>query len=78
MIKRQEDAGQWYWFEVYDGDVLSDTVAWDVCEDCHGDGTDNVLTPWPLQSGSSVERRPAATRSKVDPTPRSHALAPAV
>ncbi len=49
MIKRQEDAGQWYWFEVYDGDVLSDTVAWDVCEDCHGDGTDNVLTPWPLQ-----------------------------
>lgn len=49
MIKREVDAGQWYWFEVWDGDVLADTVAWDVCEDCHGDGTDNVLTPWPLQ-----------------------------
>ncbi len=49
MIKRQEDAGQWYWFEVWDAEVLADTVAWDVCENCHGDGTDNVLTPWPLQ-----------------------------
>ncbi len=49
MVKREVDAGQWYWFEVWDGDVLADTVAWDVCEDCHGDGVDNVLTPWPLQ-----------------------------
>ena len=49
MVKREVDAGEWYWFEVWDGDVLADTVAWDVCEDCHGDGVDNVLTPWPLQ-----------------------------
>ncbi|MCR9162985.1 MAG: hypothetical protein ACE37F_14800 [Nannocystaceae bacterium] len=49
MYKREVDDGQWYWFEVYDGDVLADTVAWDLCEDCHGDGVDNVLTPWPLQ-----------------------------
>ncbi len=49
MYKREVDGGQWYWFEVYDGDVLADIVAWDLCEDCHGDGVDNVLTPWPLQ-----------------------------
>jgi hypothetical protein len=49
MVKREVDAGQWYWFEVWDGDVLADTVAWDVCEGCHSDGVDNVLTPWPLQ-----------------------------
>lgn len=49
MYKREVDGGQWYWFEVYDGDVLADTVAWDLCEDCHGDGVDNVRTPWPLQ-----------------------------
>lgn len=49
MYKREVDGGDWYWFEVYDGDVLADIVAWDLCEDCHGDGVDNVLTPWPLQ-----------------------------
>ena len=49
MVKREVDAGEWYWFEYWDGEVIADTVAWDVCEGCHEDGVDNVLTPWPLQ-----------------------------
>jgi hypothetical protein len=38
------EADTWYWWEVYDGDTLIDRVGADVCESCHSDGVDRVLT----------------------------------
>jgi hypothetical protein len=48
MVKRPQDAGAWYWFEIYDGTLYADAVSLSLCENCHGAGTDQVLTPFPL------------------------------
>lgn len=39
----------WYWYELYDGSVIAEGEGVGVCTGCHGDGTDYVLTPFPLQ-----------------------------
>lgn len=39
----------WYWFEVYDDDVLAEGTGLAGCTGCHGSGNDFVRSPFPLQ-----------------------------
>ena len=51
-LKREDESdggNNWYWFEIYQGDVLADGDGLSICTGCHGGGTDYVLTPFPLQ-----------------------------
>ena len=50
-IKVAEGSGgdTWYWFEHYEKTTYADGIGDTLCTDCHGMGTDHVLTPYPLQ-----------------------------
>jgi hypothetical protein len=39
----------WYWFEIYDDDVLAEGTGLAGCTGCHGSGNDFVRSPFPLQ-----------------------------
>ena len=39
---------RWYWFEYFDGRVVSDARGASLCASCHTAGRDYVLSPWPL------------------------------
>jgi hypothetical protein len=51
MIKVADGSGgdTWYWLEYYQGSTYGDGVGDASCTGCHGDGTDHVLSPFPLQ-----------------------------
>ena len=51
MVKVADGTGgdTWYWLEYYQGSTYADGVGDGLCTGCHGDGTDHVLTPFPLQ-----------------------------
>ena len=39
----------WYWYQRFDGEVTADSRGENFCVNCHNDGTDHVLTGYPLQ-----------------------------
>ncbi|MCH9683384.1 MAG: hypothetical protein K0V04_18250 [Deltaproteobacteria bacterium] len=39
----------WYWYEVYDGQVFGDGDGISLCTDCHSMGSDYFRSPFPLQ-----------------------------
>ena len=39
-------SGLWHWFELYDGEVITDSSAARLCVSCHQNGHDMVLTIW--------------------------------
>jgi hypothetical protein len=49
MVKVPDEGGSWYWYEWFDGSVVAAGPGIALCEACHGDGIDQVLTPYPLQ-----------------------------
>lgn len=51
MVKVADGSGgdTWYWLEYYQGSTYADGVGDSLCTGCHGDGTDHVLSPFPLQ-----------------------------
>ncbi len=51
MVKVADGTGgdTWYWLEYYQGSTYADGVGASLCTGCHDAGTDNVLTPFPLQ-----------------------------
>lgn len=42
-------SGRWYWFEVFDGQLVTSGVAAQICEACHQSGHDLFLSRWPRQ-----------------------------
>jgi hypothetical protein len=44
----------WYWFESFNGRVLTSGVGVDLCTGCHASGTDYICTPFPLQPGGQA------------------------
>lgn len=53
VMVKVDDAGppgnDWFWFEVYQGRTVLIGRGEAACTGCHGDGSDFVLTPFPLQ-----------------------------
>jgi len=52
FVKTQadSDAGQgWYWYEIYNDNVVVAASGAGLCTGCHSGGSDFVLTPFPLQ-----------------------------
>lgn len=50
-VKIAEGSGDdtWYWYEWLNDSVIADGVGVGLCANCHSDGVDYVLTPYPLQ-----------------------------
>ena len=47
MAHRTTDAeggDGWYWYEIYNDDVIADGQGLGLCTGCHGGGTDFILT----------------------------------
>jgi len=51
MVKVVRDTGGdgWFWYERVGTSVYADGVGVELCSDCHQAGTDQILTPFPLQ-----------------------------
>ncbi|MBM4376783.1 MAG: hypothetical protein FJ095_17005 [Deltaproteobacteria bacterium] len=49
-LTADSDAGKsWHWYEHYNGSKLADGTGVSHCVNCHADGKDYVLIPFPLQ-----------------------------
>lgn len=42
-------SSDWFWFEVYNDEILAGGTDVDICVDCHGRGTDYLLSAYPLR-----------------------------
>lgn len=51
MVKVDAGSGgaTWFWYERVGTSVYADDVGEALCSGCHGAGTDQILTPFPLQ-----------------------------
>jgi hypothetical protein len=50
-VKVAEDgtSSDWFWFEIYESEVLAFGTDVSVCVNCHSAGTDYLLSPYPLR-----------------------------
>lgn len=42
-------ASDWFWFEIYESEILAFGTDVPVCVNCHSAGTDYLLSPYPLR-----------------------------
>ena len=48
-IATEGTSSDWFWFEIYDSELLAGGTDVPICVNCHSAGTDYVLSPYPLQ-----------------------------